>query len=614
MKGGLGMFRFYGGLTVGKGTYWNLSTGESIEVKDESLLPGNRHVKYLRIPAIGVIMLGPFIGLLFICSIPLMSLIFTLALLPRIALASDALKSDEASMCMGCHAEQGMVKTFKNKEKLSVQLTGSHFKDTVHSFLTCTSCHSDVSMDKHPSAQYASRREFAVHVSKSCKACHPEEQIYAKPMHQHAITKANAPPCSDCHGSHSIRKVQEWKEKVASSQYCLTCHKQELSITINGETISLSVKEENLRKSVHSNHNCSDCHDSFSKKNHPIKSFGSKRDLSISISEVCKRCHAEKYKQYEGSIHSDMLTKGIQAAPVCTDCHGSHSVGHKAMLETLSGAPCRKCHEGIFEAYKGSVHGIAKINAKGTAPLCSSCHYAHEVKPALVSRSPKDTCIGCHKNAADTHSLWLPNSGIHLDTVACTACHVSEAENKVYLHLTDSDGTIVPEHKVKEYLGKGYEVLTSRKQSRIEGQQLWSMYRTLGDSGSNVAIKGTIGIQDCKISHNIAPKAKALRQCDSCHNANSNFFKNVSMAVISKDGQENFYNLNPVVLNSMFAILPLNQFYVLGSTRLKILDILGVLMVIGGISVPIAHITLRILTSPIREARRLNELRKEGKR
>ena len=58
----------------------------------------------------------------------------------------------------------------------------------------------------------------------------------------------------------------------------------------------------------------------------------------------------------------------------------------------------------------------------------------------------------------------------------------------------------------------------------------------------------------------------------------------------------------------------IRQFYVLGSTRLKILDWLGILMVFGGMAVPIGHITLRILTSPIREARRMNKLRKGGKR
>ena len=102
--------------------------------------PGNRQVRYLKVPTTGIFILGPISGLLFICLLPLMSLLIGITLLSRIAVASDALKSDEAAMCMGCHSTQGVVKTFKNKEKVSVYIEESHFKNTVHGFLTCTSC------------------------------------------------------------------------------------------------------------------------------------------------------------------------------------------------------------------------------------------------------------------------------------------------------------------------------------------------------------------------------------------------------------------------------------------------------------------------------------------
>ncbi|MFA4828679.1 MAG: cytochrome c3 family protein [Thermodesulfovibrionales bacterium] len=609
------MFRFYGGQVVKKGTYWNLSSGESIELEYEKVLPGNRQVRYLKVPTTGIFILGPISGLLFICLLPLMSLLIGITLLSRIAVASDALKSDEAAMCMGCHSTQGVVKTFKNKEKVSVYIEESHFKNTVHGFLTCTSCHSTVSMDNHPSAQYASKKEFATQLSKACKTCHSNEQVLARPIHKQAITRANAPPCSDCHGSHSISKVSGGKETASNSQYCLTCHKKDLNLSMKGETLSLTIDETILRKSVHGNHNCSDCHTQFSKKEHPLKTFGSKRELSISVAGVCKGCHPEKYKQYQGSIHSNMLMQGNLNAPVCTDCHGAHSVGHKALVETISGVPCRKCHEATFEAYKSSVHGQAKINGKSNAPICSSCHSAHEMRPALASRSPKATCMGCHKNAAELHKEWLPNSGIHLEAVACTACHVPDAERRVYLRVTDSDsGENISKARVKQFLGANYESLTLAKANGIEDQQLWDMYQKLGDSGTKMNLTGTLGLNDCNQSHMLAPKGKALKQCDKCHDADSKSFKAVSMAIITPNGHEERYNVNPAVLGSMFSILPLNQFYALGGTRIKILDIIGILMVVGGMSVPIVHITLRILTSPIREARRLNKLRKEGRR
>ncbi len=608
------MLRFYGGLTVGKGTYWNLSSGESIDVADKKVLPGDRRVKYLRIPTMGIFLLGPFLGLLFVCSIPLMSLIFALTFLPRIALASDALKSDEAAMCMGCHSSPGMVKTFTNKEQLSVNLTESHFKGTVHGFLTCTGCHTDISMDKHPSAQYASIREFAIAVSKSCRSCHSDEQLMAKPLHKQAITKANAPPCSDCHGSHAISKVSESKD-AASNQYCLTCHKKQLSISVNGEKVSLTIDEAALKKSVHSTHNCSDCHASFSKKSHPIVKFGSKREMSISISGVCKGCHSEKYTQYQGSIHFNMLQQGNKTSPVCTDCHGAHSVGPKALAETIKGVPCRRCHEGTFEMYEGSVHGKAKTIGKAEAPLCSSCHFAHEVKPAMLSRSPRTACLGCHKNADDLHDKWLPNAGIHLEAVSCTACHVPDVERRVYLRITDSDsGKSIDKGKIKDLLGADYDKLLAAEANGIEGKQLWNTYQTFGDKKIDANIVGSLGLKNCNQSHQIAPKIKALRNCEDCHSAGSKSFNSVSIAFTTPDGHEEHYNVNPTVLGSIFTILPLNQFYVLGSTRIKILDIIGILMVVGGMSVPIAHVTLRMLTSPIREAKRLNKLRKEGKK
>jgi hypothetical protein len=61
-------------------------------------------------------------------------------------------------------------------------------------------------------------------------------------------------------------------------------------------------------------------------------------------------------------------------------------------------------------------------------------------------------------------------------------------------------------------------------------------------------------------------------------------------------------------------LLSLKQFYVIGATRLTFLDWLGFLMVAGGMMVSVAHITIRILTAPIREARKQNGLRREGKR
>jgi hypothetical protein len=76
------------------------------------------------------------------------------------------------------------------------------------------------------------------------------------------------------------------------------------------------------------------------------------------------------------------------------------------------------------------------------------------------------------------------------------------------------------------------------------------------------------------------------------------------MAVARPDGREGLYTVDSAALGSVFAMLPLNQFYVLGSTRVRVMDYLGAAMILGGIAVPLVHGSLRMLTARLRRARR----------
>jgi hypothetical protein len=597
------MFTYFGGLTVGKGTYWNLSSGERFDVNGTATLPGTRDERYWKIPMANVCIAGPVAGLLFAALIPFLLVLVTLLVLPRTVYASGAETSEEAKTCLSCHATPGMTMTFKDKSTASVHVDQSHFRDSVHGFLDCTGCHSTVSLDTHPATQYASKQQFLLQLASACRTCHAEDQLMANPLHQRAITRANAPPCSACHGSHAIRKVPAQKEQISTSQYCLTCHQQHLSKTINGETVSLTIDEGWVRKSVHKNHACADCHTAYSKESHPRPVFSSVRDLSLTVSETCKRCHFDKAVQHKGSIHATLLSRGDQRAPVCTDCHGAHQVGPTALADTLGGVPCKRCHQEIFSAYQGSVHGIARQSGKGHAALCSNCHYAHEVKPAMASRSPKDMCIACHPDVTTAHQKWLPNTEAHFDAVACTACHVPDGyKRSIYLRVTDaSTGMLLSDSVVRSLLETGKSVVAGTKS--IEPQELWNIYRKL-NNGRSISMAGTVSLNDHRHAHFLASKSKAVRQCEWCHSANAAFFQSVSMAVARPDGREGLYSVDSAALGSVFAMLPLNQFYVLGSTRVRLMDYLGAAMILGGLAVPVVHGGLRVLTFRLRKARR----------
>lgn len=593
------MVRF-SGKTVGKGQSLICADAESADRKAESL--------FARFPAGGMFLLGPLFGLIFVCLMPLASIVVTLLLLSRSAQAAQSFVSEEAALCLGCHGTPGMVKTFKNGDRVQLHVDEKHFSGTVHGFVSCTGCHADVSMDNHPSAVYESRQQFLSAIARACRNCHADEQLQAKPIHARALTRANAPPCSECHGFHSILKISQFKKKSDNISYCLTCHKQHFSTSVNGENLSLTVNPAVLKKSVHGGHVCSDCHTQYSQKEHPVIEFAGRRDLSVSVSEACSRCHRDKMLQFKGSIHYRMLEEGNRKAPVCTDCHGAHDVGPKALMATVQGTPCKRCHKEIFDAYKDSVHGAAKLHGKEVAPICASCHFAHEVKPAMVSKLSKESCMGCHKNLESAHAKWLPNTAIHLEAVACTACHVPGADRKVYLHLTKEDSPEPARFRgIVSFLEKTFGRPASGSEKALEDADLSSLLNKAGEEHSGVHMRGTIGLEDGRQVHRLAPKGMAVKSCETCHSAKSEFFKKVAMAIVTSDNRELLYMVNPKALTSAMSILPLHQFYALGGTRVGLLDILGILMIAGGASFPALHGTARFLTKRIRERRKKGE-------
>ena len=64
------MLKHNGGDRVGKGTYWNLTNGERIDISDEGTLPGDVKKTYYRMPAAAIIVAGPVLGLMYAAFLP----------------------------------------------------------------------------------------------------------------------------------------------------------------------------------------------------------------------------------------------------------------------------------------------------------------------------------------------------------------------------------------------------------------------------------------------------------------------------------------------------------------------------------------------------------------
>ncbi len=529
--------------------------------------------------------------------------VLILFLPPRMAPAAPPALSDEAQTCQTCHASPG-TKTFGDKTTVSVQVDGGKFAASVHGSLGCTICHADVKLDNHPSAQYATKQQLVLHVAKACRTCHADSQLMALPLHQRAISRPDAQPCSSCHGSHAIGKALARKGKGSASQYCLTCHSKPLTRSIDGKTISLTIDEAWVKGSVHRKHECTDCHTAYSKENHPSpKDYTSGRQLTHAASETCERCHFEKAVKEKDSIHAVLLAKGDQRAPGCSDCHGAHQVGPGALADTLEGVPCRKCHQEIYDAYRTSVHGMSKNTGTAHPPLCAACHTAHDVKPAMASRSPREMCLACHPTYEADHGQRLPNPQAHLEMVACTACHVPlEYKRSIYLRLTDgatgkllSDAEVITQLKARGVTAK-----------QIRPKELWQLYRDL-NAARAVKIAVAVSMDDRRNAHYLAPKGIAVKQCEACHSADSSFFKTTAVATAGPDGREVLHDVDPKTLGSVYGAILLKRFYVMSGTRLTAMDYAGVLIILGGIAVPVMHGAARLMTRRLRAGGRKPE-------
>ncbi len=323
---------------------------------------------------------------------------------------------------------------------------------------------------------------------------------------------------------------------------CLGCHGTEgmQKDLGGGKLLSLHVAGDDFAKSVHGANGCASCHADIDLNSHPqkTKNISSSREYSIAMAKVCAGCHAEAQNESETSIHATLLAKGKQSAPVCTDCHGSHSVTPKT-------------------AY--------------------------------------DTCVGCHNAAMDAHAKWLPNAGLHLEVVSCAACHAPTAQRMVDLRLYD--GAAKKWVSEKEGLPQ-FEKWARAADTDANGLDALELRKLMAQINHDPAqpektLRGRIELRTAVQAHQLSDKANAIRDCASCHRQGAEPFQNVSISIVSADGRPLRHKAQKEVLSSALSVDSLREFYAVGGTRSTLLDILLVLATLGGLSVPIGHQILK---------------------
>jgi hypothetical protein len=161
--------------------------------------------------------------------------------------------------------------------------------------------------------------------------------------------------------------------------------------------------------------NCSDCHGSHEIQRH---TEADSRVFPANVPRTCGACHAGVLAAYAQSAHGRAAAKGLSTAPVCTDCHTAHQI------RRVEGAPwqldvireCGSCHEESLRTYRDTFHG--KVTALGLTRVakCADCHGAHTILPAsdpASSVSPAKlvtTCRQCHPGATAKFAEFHPHA------------------------------------------------------------------------------------------------------------------------------------------------------------------------------------------------------------
>ena len=63
-----------GGQVVKKGTYWDPADGHRVDLRENGVLPGSSGTTYLKMPAGGMLVVAPVVGLLYVVFLPVFGL------------------------------------------------------------------------------------------------------------------------------------------------------------------------------------------------------------------------------------------------------------------------------------------------------------------------------------------------------------------------------------------------------------------------------------------------------------------------------------------------------------------------------------------------------------
>ena len=337
--------------------------------------------------------------------------------------------------CLACHSDNTLTKDVNGKPA-SLFVDEAKFKHSIHGgMFACGDCHKDVKSLVHETPPQ----------KVTCAQCHADAQeAYSHSLHAKA-SKAGQPVsanCQDCHGgAHEILAADDAKSPVNHANVpvtCGRCHGQKFLVEGNGESAQtfmsyqesvhgLATEKGSTKAAV-----CTDCHGT-----HEILPANNSKSpiYKFNVPATCGKCHAAVSQTFMQSIHGQGISRGNGLSPVCTDCHGIHSIkahidpNSSVSEQNVARTTCARCHEGVrlsqefgvagnrVSTYMDSYHGLAAEGGSAVVANCASCHGVHNILPSSDPRSTINkanldaTCGKCHQGVTQKFTL----NKVHID-------------------------------------------------------------------------------------------------------------------------------------------------------------------------------------------------------
>lgn len=238
---------------------------------------------------------------------------------------------------------------------------------------------------------------------------------------------------------------------------------------------------------------------------------------------------------------------------------------------------------------------------------CGDCHNPHEARAmkAMAGYDMNNKCIQCHdsQTMVDIHKVWLPQANLHIAKLPCITCHTGSEGYEIVLNIVvrQDDRFFsrfeLPEYQILKQISGDADILRLIDTNGDNFIALTELRRfNRNPAYRNLRLEGTL--VPSEVSHDLTTLDNRY-DCTFCHVSGPESLQTSFLAIPNRDGGYQRVAVEQgAVLDALYGT---PDFYMVGTTRSASMNILGLLIISGGLVMPIGHGLLRFLTRKNRQ-------------